>query len=178
MAAVAEPPEKVRTAPAGSPDARAGRNRSLRVLAVVDGSECTGRVIKYLLQQRALGMTFEVILLNVQPQPQDWRLRGYGWFKRDAIRERIIADLAQPALASTGRQLDSAGIAHRGRIELGEASETIVRCAQEESCDLIVLAEPSPGVVRRWLIQSARVSIGSVASAVVALARVPVVVAH
>jgi nucleotide-binding universal stress UspA family protein len=178
MVTVAEPHEKVRTATAGVPDARAGRSRPLRILALVDGSECTGRVIKYLLQQHALGVPFEVTLLNVQPQPQDWRLRGYGWFKREAIRERIIADLAQPTLAHTGRQLDGVGIAHRERIELGEASETIVRCAREENCDLIVLAEASPGAVRRWLMHSARVSIGSVANAVGTFAHVPVVVAH
>jgi nucleotide-binding universal stress UspA family protein len=177
MANSANARDQVRTAGHGQSEARA-TSRTLRVLAVVDRSQSTGKVVKYLLGLQSLLVPFEVVLLNIQPQPDDWRLRGYGWFKREAIRERIISDLAQPAIASAGRQLDSAGVKHKDRIELGEAADTIVRCSREEDCDLIVLAETVPGAVRRWLMRSAGVTVGSVASTVIALANVPVVVAH
>jgi nucleotide-binding universal stress UspA family protein len=177
MIVVSDPIQRERATARGERTRQAGEARILRILATVDGSECTGRVMKYLLGLHALHAPFEVVLLNIQPEPGDWRLRGYGWFKRETIRERLVDDLGRPALASAGRRLDGAGIAHKDRIELGEAADTIVRCAREEECDFIVLAEHAPGAVRRWLMRSAGVSIGSVASIVIGLAHVPVVVA-
>jgi nucleotide-binding universal stress UspA family protein len=177
MNIVSDPIQHVRTAARGGLNRRAVETHPLRILATVDGSECSGRVIQYLLGLHALHTPFEVVLLNIQSEPEDWRLRGYGWFKRETIRERLVSDLGRPAVASAGRQLDGAGIAHKDRIELGEAADTIIRCAREEQCDVIVLAEHAPGAVRRWLMRSAGVSIGSVASIVIGLADVPVVVA-
>jgi nucleotide-binding universal stress UspA family protein len=170
MTIVAGSARRERVAPAGD-------TRTLRILATVDGSECSGRVIKFLISLRALHASLEVVLLNVQPEPGDWRLRGYGWFKREAIRERLRNDLGGPVVASVGRRLDGAGIKHKDRIELGEAADTILRCAREEECDLIVLAETPPGIIRRWLVRAAGLSIGSVASVVIGFAHVPVVVA-
>jgi nucleotide-binding universal stress UspA family protein len=118
----------------------------------------------------------QLVLLNVQPKPQDWRLRGYGWFQREAIHDRLINDLGRRIVANAARRLDSAGIPHKDRIELGEPGETILRCASEEGCDLIVLAEPRPGAVRAWLARRLRLSAGSLADFVINLARVPVVV--
>jgi nucleotide-binding universal stress UspA family protein len=177
MNLISDPIQRQRPAAPAKRKRQAGESRAVRVLATVDGSECTGRVIKYLLGLHALHAPFEVVLLNIQPEPEDWRLRGYGWFKREAIRERLVNDLGRPTVASAARQLDGAGIAHKDRIELGEAADTIVRCARDEECDFIVLAEAPPGAVRRWLMRSAGVSIGSVASIVIGLAHVPVVVA-
>jgi nucleotide-binding universal stress UspA family protein len=133
-------------------------------------------VIKYLLVHAARA-PLEVVLLNIQPEPEQWRLRGYGWFKREEIRDRLINDLGRPAVTSAGQQLDVAGIKHTDRIELGTAADTILRCAREENCDLIVMAEPPVGALRQWLLRSAGVSIGSTASVVIKLAPVSVVVA-
>jgi nucleotide-binding universal stress UspA family protein len=151
--------------------------RALRVLAVVDGSEGTGRVMKYVCSLRTFGLQLEVVLLNVQAAPEDWRLRGYGWFKRDEIRNRLVEDLARPVVESAVRQLNRADIPHKSRIELGDTSETILRCAKEEESDLIVLAETPPRLVRRWLLRTASISLGSIASVVIALSDSPVVVA-
>ncbi len=174
---IADPMSRDAAAPAGERDARAGRVAMLRVLAVVDGSECTGRVMKCLIGLYVGRGPIEVVLLNVQPKPQDWRLRGYGWFQREAIHDRLINDLGKRVIASAARHLDGAGVAHKDRIELGEPGEIILRCAHEEGCDLIVLAEPRPSALRTWLMRALRLSIGSTASFVVHLARVPVVVA-
>ena len=73
--------------------------------------------------------------------------------------------------------LDAASIAHKRRIELGHPAETIVRCAEEEHCDLIVLAEPKPGAVREWLMRNAGIAVASAASVLVHFAGVPVVIA-
>jgi nucleotide-binding universal stress UspA family protein len=150
--------------------------RALRILAVVDNPENTARVIQYLLDLHGRQARFEVVLLNIRPEPEDWRLRGYGWFKREEIRERLINDLARPAVMNAGQHLNRVGIAHKDRIELGRAADTILRCAHEEKCGLVVMAETNPGVIRRWLLRSARISVGSVASVVIGLAQVPVIV--
>jgi nucleotide-binding universal stress UspA family protein len=177
MGIVADPIQQAHSSTRPVRKRRDAAAQTLRILAIVDGSERTGRVIKYLLGLQARGVRPEVVVLNVQPEPEDWRLRGYGWFKREAIRERLTGDLAQPVVASAGRQLDAAGIAHKDRIELGDVPETTIRCAREEGCEVIVLSEAAPGPVRRWLVRTAGVSVGSAASAVIALADVPVVVA-
>jgi nucleotide-binding universal stress UspA family protein len=103
-------------------------------------------------------------------------LRGYGSFKNQAIHDRLINDLGRPVVSSAGRRLDQAGILHKERIELGDATKTILRVAQEERCDLILLGEARPGAVRRWLAKATGVALGSIASQVVQLADMPVVV--
>ncbi|MBI4274149.1 MAG: universal stress protein [Rhizobiales bacterium] len=99
-----------------------------------------------------------------------------GSFKHDEIHDRLVDDLGKPIITSVGRTLDQGGIAHKDRIELGEPVQTIIRCANEERCNLIVVSEPRAGVIRRWLARTAGLSFGSVASNVVQLAEVPVIV--
>jgi nucleotide-binding universal stress UspA family protein len=137
--AVVDTQRRKAAAPALTPEAHA--RPTLRALAVVDGSAGAGRVIKYLIDLHRGGAPLDVVLLNIQPRPQEWRLRGYGWFARDAIHDRLINDLGRRIVASAARYLDSVGISHRDRIELGDRGETILRCVREEGCDLLVLAD-------------------------------------
>jgi nucleotide-binding universal stress UspA family protein len=151
--------------------------QTLKVLAAVDGSQCTSFVLKRVIEINETRGAIDVVLLNVQPQPQEWRLRGYQSFKRKEVEDRLIGDLGGRVVASAARQLDAVGIPNRYRIELGEPAEVIVRCACEEGCDLIVLAESSPCGVRRWLMKAMTLAVGSAASVVVHLAPMPVLVA-
>lgn len=156
---------------------RAGAKRHRqRVLAAVDGSERTGRVLEYLIGLARSGVLIEVVILNVQPQPEDWRLRGYGTFKQEEVHDRLVNDLGKPIVTSVGRRLAQGGITHKDRIELGDPAETILRCANEECCDLIVVSEPRPGAFRRWFTRTTGFSFDSVAGNVVQLAEMPVIV--
>jgi nucleotide-binding universal stress UspA family protein len=159
------------------PFTETGPAATLRILAVVDGSECAGRVVKCVIDLYVGRQPIEVVLVNIQPMPQEWRLRGYGWFARDAIRDRLVNDLGRRVIASAARHLDAAGVSHKGRVEIGERGETIARCAREERCGLIVLAEPRRGALRRWLARTAHLSVGSVIAELIDRLRVPVVVA-
>ena len=96
---------------------------------------------------------------------------------RREIEDRLINDLGQRAVASAARHLDAAGIAHKDRVEFGEPQIRSSDVRTRKSCDLIVLAETRPTAMRGWLMRALRLSIGSTASFVVHLARVPVVVA-
>ena len=154
---------------------RAQPQNVMRVLVPVDGSERTGRVLQYLLDLHARFGAIQVIILNVQPRPQEWRLRGYGWFQREAILDRLVNDLGQRAVASAGRQLDGSQIEHKSRIELGDPQDVIPQCAREEGCDLIVLAEPQYGKLRLWLMRWAGLATNPLASLVTRAAELPVV---
>lgn len=149
---------------------------TLKILAVVDGSHASSAVLRQVHELNRRGKV-DVLLLNVQPMPQDWRLRGYETFKRDEVEDRLISDLGGKVIESVGRQLDAAGIPHRHRIELGDSAETVLRCAREENCDVIVMAEAPPRSLRRWLMRTYSTVIGSAASVVAQLSPIPVVVA-
>jgi nucleotide-binding universal stress UspA family protein len=148
----------------------------LKVLAVIDGSERTARVLDHLRGLALRGTKLETVLLNVQPNPEDGRLRGYGSFKNRVIHDRLINDLGMPVVSSAGRRLGQTGIPHKERIELGDAAKTILRVAQEERCDLILLGEAHPGAVRRWFAEAIGLVLGSIGSQVVQLADMPVIV--
>ena len=116
--------------------------RPLRVLAVIDGSERTGRVIDFALGLAPEGRGIEVILLGVIPEPPDGRLRGYGSFKSKEIHARLKDLMGARAVAAAARRLDQAGITHKDRIEVGAPAEAILRVADEEACDMFSWATP------------------------------------
>lgn len=147
-----------------------------RILIAADGSERTNRLVDYCLNLGAK-MPMEALILNVQPEPEDWRLRGYGSFKRAEIRERLIEDLGQPIVSSVARKLKARGIKHRMRVEIGDPAGTVVRVAEEENSDLIVLPEPRANALTRWLARNAGVYFGSVTAQIVELSETPVLIA-
>jgi nucleotide-binding universal stress UspA family protein len=63
---------------------------------------------------------------------------------------------------------------HHDRVELGEPAEAVARCARAENCDLVVVAEPPPGPIRRWLLRAAGLSFGSAASVALHSIQAPV----
>ncbi len=147
-----------------------------KVLAIIDGSERTGRIIEYALTLAQGGRPLELVLLGVVREPPDGRLRGYGSFKRDAIHARLKEVVGQRAVSAAARRFDQEGISHRDRIEIGDPVETILRVAREEGATMILLGDAPAGTVRRWLPKAIGLSLATVANQVVQLATVPVVV--
>jgi nucleotide-binding universal stress UspA family protein len=150
---------------------------TVRVLAAVDGSERGNGVVDYLATLAKSGGPIEVIVLNVQPLSESVRLRGYGSFKQDEVRDRLVNDLGKPVVDGVGRRLRKAGITVTTQVAIGDPVETILRFAAAERCDLIVVGHPYPGPLRQWIARHAGISFGSVATNLVQLAGVPVVVA-
>ena len=150
--------------------------RTRKILAAVDNSERTNRVVEYLMTLSTSDEPLEIVILNTQPEPEDWRLRGYEFFKRHEIHDRLINDLGKPVVASVGRKLDRVGIAHKDRVELGEPVQTIIRCAKEEGCDVVVVGAPRRGKFRQWLARRMGLVFGSVAAQLVQLAETPVLI--
>jgi nucleotide-binding universal stress UspA family protein len=162
--------------PASSQRSASAKLQPLKVLAVIDGSERTGRIIEYALTLAQNGRPLEVVLLGMVREPPDGRLRGYGSFKRDEIHARLKDVVGQRAVSAAARRFDQEGITHRDRIEIGDPVETILRVAREEASDVVVLGDAPAGAVRRWLPKAIGLSLATVANQVVQLAHVPVVV--
>ena len=152
------------------------KSRPLKALAVIDGSERTGRVIEYALNLAQNGRPLDIVLLAVVRKPPDGRLRGYGSFKRDEINARLKDVIGQRAVCAAARRFDQAGISHKDRIEIGDPVETILRVANEEGSDVVLVGDAPAGAVQRWLPKAIGLSLATVASRVVQLADVPVIV--
>jgi nucleotide-binding universal stress UspA family protein len=150
--------------------------RPLRVLAFIDGSERTGRVMDFALDLAQDGRGVEAILLGVVSEPADGRLRGYGSFKRKEIHARLKDLVGTRAVAAAARRFEQAGIMHLDRVEVGDPAQTILRIADEEACDVVLLSDAPAGAFRRWLSKVAGIATVTVAIEVVQLASVPVVV--
>jgi nucleotide-binding universal stress UspA family protein len=150
--------------------------RPAKLLVVVDGSERAGRVIEYALGLVPNGKQREIVLLGVVRQADDARLRGYGSFKRDEINAHLKDALGRRSMSAAARRFDQAGVAHKDRIEVGDPVETILRVANEEGCDLILVADAPAGAVQRWLPKAIGLSLATVAGQVAQQAVVPVVV--
>jgi len=148
----------------------------LRVLAVIDGSERTGRVIDFALGLVPESRSIEAILLGVIPEPPDGRLRGYGSFKAKEVHARLKELIGERAVAAAARRFNQAGVTHQNCVEVGNPAETILRVAAEQACDVILLSEAPVGTFRRWLLKVTGLLVATVATQVAQLAAIPVVV--
>jgi nucleotide-binding universal stress UspA family protein len=147
-----------------------------RVLAVVDSSQQANGVVEFLNEFAKTRPATEVIVLNVQPTPENWRLRGYESFKRDEVIDRLINDLGKPIVFGIGQRLQRAGITFRTRVEVGNAIDVILRCSTEARCGLVVIGDSRPGKLRQWIARNAAISFGSVACSVTQLSKIPVAI--
>lgn len=156
-----------RTADANSPE--------LKVLAVIDGSERTGRVIDYARRLKSRGHRLRVVVLGVVREPATGRLRGYGSFKQAEVYAGLKERMHQRAVSAVARRLDQEKIAHVDRVEIGDPVATILRISREEDADLILLGDKPPGVLQR-LLPAIGLSLATITNLIVQQATVPVVV--
>ena len=148
----------------------------MRFLAVVDGTERTNRVVEHVVALAQGSSAAEVVILNVQQKDGNARLRGYQTFKQHEVDERLVDDIGAPIVGSVSRKLDKIGIRNHTRVKIGDPAPTILRCASDERCDVIVVGFRGSAGIQRWLAETMGLSISSsVAMRLVALARIPVV---
>jgi nucleotide-binding universal stress UspA family protein len=157
----------------------AGRQQAkdLRLLLVVDGSEYTNRIVDFIVAIAQGRDATEAVILNVQDIRFDARLRGYQNFKKDEIEDRLINELGLPIVNSVSNWLQKAGIVSVSKIKIGDPVPTVLRCATEDDCDVIVIGESHPQGFRRWIAAATGLSLpSSLASQLIASAPMPVVV--
>jgi nucleotide-binding universal stress UspA family protein len=137
----------------------------MKILVPVDGSQAALRAVKHAAAVAAHVKGGEVQLLNVQPiLPMYGMVRAY---MRLPQYRAARATLARQALAGAERLLKRLKIRHRDHVMYGEAGETIADAARALKCRMIVMGTRGQGAVGNLLL-------GSVATKVIHLAKVPV----
>ena len=137
-----------------------------RLLVAVDGSPCSDRAIRYLIDQRLPegGATPpQLLLVNVQ-RPVSGDVSTF-------VAHDQIADYHREeglkALDSARRTLDAAGVAYSFDIAVGAPGEVIARLAEEKGCDEIVMGTHGRTGLTHLLL-------GSVSSEVIRRSALPV----
>jgi len=136
----------------------------MRLLIPVDGSEHSKRALEHAIKLAQCAEPPEIHLLHVRPPVDAWEVRHF-------LNDEEIAELQQKegeaGLRESCAMLTAAGVRHVPRVAIGPIAETVASYADEQGCDSIVMGTHGRGDLSRLLM-------GSVASEVVRLAKVPV----
>ena len=135
----------------------------MRILVPVDGSAGALRAVKH--AAAVVGEGAELELVNVQPpMPLYGMVRAY---MRAPQYRAACAALADKALNPAIKLLKRARVAHRPHVMYGEPGATVADAARRLKCRAIVMGTRGQGAVGNLLL-------GSVATKVIHLAKVPV----
>jgi len=136
------------------------------LLLPVDGSASSTRAAQH-AATLAAALGGRVLLLNVQPEIQDWQMHGIG---HQAALDHCTA-LAKAALAPATQVLAQAGTAFETLVEYGETAEVIARVAADRGCTGVVMGTRGQGELKGLLM-------GSVGLKLIHLLQVPVTFVH
>lgn len=139
----------------------------MRILVPVDGSPSSLAAVRFVVGTLApANPALEIHLLNVQPPlPAAAATFIDSGVVRDFHREEGAKDLA-----AARKLLDEAGLRYEASTAVGDPAETIVTYAGQKGCTGIVMGTRGLGKVAGLLL-------GSVASKVLHLSKVPVTLA-
>jgi len=129
-----------------------------QILIPVDGSEESIKALEYVQDRRKRGEKIKPIILYVQPVPLVRNKEIEQILQED--REKVFSDTRILSLMKSLRVTPGFGS--------GEAAATIVKFAASAGCDEIVMGTRGRGKMKQLVM-------GSVASKVVHLTKVPVV---
>ena len=136
----------------------------IRALVPVDGSPNSQRAVRYLIGLMRQREPMEIHLLNVQEPIDSLELRRFKPPREiRRMQQRRGAAQLRPARA----RLDNAGVRYVAHVSIGRVAETIVRFAKRRHCDSIIMGT-------RGMTSLANLLLGSVATKVIHLSRVPV----
>jgi nucleotide-binding universal stress UspA family protein len=135
------------------------------ILAAVDGSENSDRVIEFLVKHASwYKSALEVHLLNVQLPLVGVNVKLF--VSQDTLNE-YYRDEGTAALKRARDRLDAAGIQYVHHISVGDPAEVIVEFAKNKGCDHILMGSRGLGSVSGLVL-------GSVATKVLHLTSIPV----
>jgi nucleotide-binding universal stress UspA family protein len=136
----------------------------MKFLVPVDGSECSLRAVAYLIRLAKCREVAEIQLLNVREPADAWEIRRF--LNADEIG-KLQQSEGEVDLADARALLDKAGVPYRAQVRVGPLAQTIADYAAEQACDSIVMGTHGRGGLTDLFL-------GSVASKVVHLTRLPV----
>lgn len=136
-----------------------------KVLVAVDGSENAERAVRFVAEKSGWDKEgLEVHLLNVQMPLAGVNVKMF--ISQDSLND-YYRDAGTVALARSRELLDAAGIRNVHHIGVGDPAEVIAEYAKAKACDHVVVGGRGMGAV-------AGIVLGSVATKVMQLAKVPV----
>jgi nucleotide-binding universal stress UspA family protein len=137
----------------------------LKVLVPVDGSECAGRAVEFLVKHANWYKDgVEIHLLTVHPPiPSGAALAAIGKDKVNQYYREEGLETLKPARA----KLDAAKLAYDHHIGVGEPADVIAQYAKDKNADQVVMGTHGRGQVGAALL-------GSVAAKVIQRVPMPV----
>lgn len=137
----------------------------LKLLVAVDGSDSADRAINHVIKQAGrYREPVEVHLLNVQLPLVGVNIKLF--ISLDDLNA-YYHDEGMKTLRSARRKLDAAGIKCLFHVGVGDPARVIVQYAEDQQCEQIVMGSRGMGAV-------ANLVLGSVATKVIHLTKVPV----
>ncbi len=135
-----------------------------KMLVLLDGSELAEVVFPY-TKELAGRMDLDIILLHVYgPAVRDFAPMHQAYIERSA---RTIRHQAQEVREKLGIEPGAKPLKIRGEIAMGYHADEILRYAEENAVDLILMATHGRSGIKRWVM-------GSVADKVLQATKVPV----
>lgn len=136
----------------------------LKILIPVDTSNASKYAIKHVIHRAWTGEALDVHLIHVQPRLSRYVAR----FVARSDRQAFYAERSAKALDAAGKLLDRAGLRYSAvHVSLGDPSREIVRYAESNRFDGILMASARLGSVSEMIL-------GSVAAKVLRTSRIPV----
>jgi len=135
-----------------------------KMLITLDGSEPSEIILPY-AKEMAGSLGFEVLFLYVCNQHESESLAVYRAYVEHTAE--IIASGANEVRHETGTLAQDQPVKVRGEVTVGHPAEEILRVADEERVDLLLMATHGRSGIRRW-------ALGSVADKVLRSATFPV----
>jgi nucleotide-binding universal stress UspA family protein len=136
------------------------------ILLPMDGSPSALRAAKFCADV-AKAFKATVLLLNVQPEVEDWQTHGLG---EDAAIAHLN-DRARNALQEAGHVLSAGDVSYATVVEFGDTAEVIARIAADRGCSHVIMGTRGQSGVKGLLM-------GSVGVKVLHLVTVPVTFVH
>jgi len=136
----------------------------LKILAPIDGSNNSARVIEYLIQFARVSKPFEVCLINVRDAVDSPQVHRF-WSKEQIrnFQQKEGSLLLEPAR----QKLAESAIRCSAEVVVGNIAPTIAAQAKAKGCDMIVMGTRGMGTIGSLLM-------GSVATKVMHLAEMPI----
>lgn len=123
----------------------------LKVLVPVDGSAASLRAVEYAIKLHKVCQAGQIVLINVQPPIDAVEVRR---FMKQAEIEAMQESRGGDSLASSRQLLDAAGVAYEPQVLLGPVAESIVACAKEKGCDLIIMGNKGETFIQEAVVGS------------------------
>ena len=136
------------------------------ILLASDGSECALKAAA-VAATLANKFTARLTIINIyEPIPT---VGPYGEIVNTELNERYVRELQEHAISPVGRIMEGMGVPYQSRQEVGQPAAEIIRVAEEEGCDLVVLGSRGLSGFQEFLL-------GSVSDRVVHHAHCPVLI--